>query len=1289
LSVVGQPVEWSGLFTGGTKVDLPTYAFQRQRYWLEGSPGSGDAAGLGLTSTKHPLLGAATWLADSDGVLFTGKLSLQTHPWLADHVMLGSVLLPGTAFLELSIRAGDEVGCGQVEELTLAAPLVLPEQGGVRLQVVVGGPEESGARTITVHSLPDGATAGQPWTLHASGVLVAPPVAPGGPMATWPPHGAEPIDLDGFYDRDDTAGAVYGPLFQSLCAAWSLGDEVYAEVALPERALADAGTFGLHPALLDGALQALVFLPLEDSGHGRLPFSWSAVSLHAGGASTLRVRLAKAGPESLSLTVSDAAGHPVASVGSLVLRKVSANQIQDARSARRDSLYRVEWSAITSEVEPDNGECVVLGDDQLKLAGALGGSEAQVTPHESLAALGSAIDSGSAPSVVLVPCVANGHATGDVPADVRMATGRVLDIVQSWLADERFAHSKLVFVTRGAIAIATGEKIRDLAYAPVWGLIRAAQAENPDRFLLIDVDDEESSAAALLSAARIGEPQLALRDGVPHLARLVLAGGDLLEPPADCATWRMDSTDKGTLENLRFLPYPEAAEPLAPGQVRISMRASGVNFRDVLNALGMYPGEAGPMGLEGAGVITEVGPGVTGLAPGDRVLGMFHGSYGPVALADHRMVVRMPEGWSFTDAASVPIVFLTAYYALVDLAGLQAGESVLVHAAAGGVGMAAVQLARHLGAEVYGTASSGKWDALRGLGINEDHIASSRSLSFGSEFRSVSEGRGVDVVLNSLAGEFIDASFDLMPRGGRFVEMGKTDVRTPQRPDIRYSTFDLGDAGPDRIGEILTEVLGLIEQGVLRALPVATWDIRRAPEAFRYLSQAKHIGKVVLNIPAPLSPEGTVLITGGTGGLGSQVARHLVTERGVRHLILASRRGADAPGSRELADELTGLGAEVTLAACDAADRRALADVFDRIPAEHPLTGVVHTAGLVDDGVLGSLDRARLEQVLRPKVDAAVNLHELTKHADLGLFALFSSAAGVLGNAGQANYAAANVFLDAFAHHRREHGLPATSLAWGPWSGGGMAGELTDTEIGRMARSGVEPFDVPDGLRAFDLAPDLDTPVVVPIQLDPARMRGSAVPPLLSDLVRATAAPARPTAASVASGTSLPQRLAALPDGEREQALLDVVRGEAAAVLGYGSPDAIPVERGFMEVGFDSLTAVELRNRLNTVTELKLPATTLFDYPTPVALAAHLLAEVVPESVDGQSRVLAELDRLAATLTATPADDDEHDEVGSRLQTLLSTWNAARRKTEKASVADKLSAASNDEIFDFIDKEFG
>jgi NADPH:quinone reductase-like Zn-dependent oxidoreductase/acyl carrier protein len=830
----------------------------------------------------------------------------------------------------------------------------------------------------------------------------------------------------------------------------------------------------------------------------------------------------------------------------------------------------------------------------------------------------------------------------EVVEAAHIAARRALGLLQAWLADERFAGSRLVWVTRGAVAVDAGERVPGLADAPVWGLVRSAQSEHPGRFVLIDVAEEEPSLRVLDAALAVDEPQLAVREGgvlAPRLAR-VGSGDGVLTPPAGVSRWRLDAVGGGTLEGLALVACPQVDEPLQAGQIRVGICAAGLNFRDVLIALGVYPGEAAP-GSEGAGVVMEVGPQVEDLAVGDRVMGLFAGSFGPVAVTDRSWVVPVPDGWSFATAASVPIVFLTAYYALVDLAGVRPGERLLVHAAAGGVGMAAVQLARRLGVEVFGTASPGKWDTLASLGLDETRIASSRTLEFKERFLRETGGVGVDVVLDSLAGEFVDASLELLAEGGRFIEMGKTDVRDPEvvaaeHPGVRYRAFDLMQAGSQRIQEMLVEVLGLLRQGVLRPLPVRIWDVRRAPDAFRFLSQARHVGKIVLTLPRRLDAQGTVLVTGGTGGLGALVARHLVSEHGVRSIVLASRRGSEADGAHELLAELESQGARVEIAACDVSDRAQLEGLLELVPQELPLSAVVHAAGVIDDGVVESLTPARIDLVLAPKVDAAWHLHELTAKLDLSEFVLFSSVAGTLGAAGQGNYAAANAFMDALAADRRAQGLSGVSLAWGQWAqSGGMTGHLGDADLTRMARMGMRALSGEEGLDLFDAALTTEEALLVPVRLDAAALRARArashtLPAMLRGLVRTSTPRTRDGA-----GGSLAQRLAGVPESERERETLKIVRAEAATVLGRLSPEAVEIQRTFKELGFDSLAAVELRNRLNTITGRRLPATLVFDYPTPATLAGYLLSEAFPDGGGDADRPPGEAD-IRRTLASIP-----------------------------------------------------
>ncbi|SPE61771.1 Beta-ketoacyl-acyl-carrier-protein synthase I [Streptomyces netropsis] len=961
LHVQGVPVDWEAFFagTGAERVDLPTYAFQHQWFWPAGAlstPGDMRAAGLG--SAGHPLLGAAVELAGGEGVLFTGRLSVQSHPWLADHVVMGRVLLPGTALVELAIRAGDEVGCDRIDELTLAAPLVLPEQGGVQLQLWVGGPDESGNRTLGIHSRPDNGEE-LPWTRHATGVLTAGAAATGAGFDAmeWPPTGAEPVELTGCYDRFAEIGFAYGPGFQGLRAAWRRDGDVFAEVSLPEGAAADAGTFGLHPALLDAAMHASLLAGGGTQGGGGLPFSWEGVSLHATGASDVRVRLTPTGDNAISIALADTSGAPVASVDSLLVRTVTPEQLNGPEKPVGDSVFRVDWTPVRT-VEPTGTDTVALvGPDTFGLAQALPGMVLH-PDLESLTASGLAL-----PDVVLIPVA--GVAGADTAGSVHDLVARTLGQLQGWLEEERFAGSRLVFVTRGAVDGA------DLAAASVWGLVRSAQSENPGCFGLLDLGAEDVTSLPLAEALASDEPQLALREGGITAARL----------------------------------------------------------------------------------------------------------------------------------ARVPV----------------------------------------------------------------------------------------------------------------------------------------SDTAPETV-----------------------WDA-----------------------------DGTVVITGGTGGLGAVTARHLVAGHGVRRLLLVSRRGLAAEGATDLVTELEGLGASVSVAACDVADRDALAGLLASVDGDHPLRAVVHTAGVLDDGVIGSLTPERVSAVLRPKVDAVWNLHELTRDLDLSAFVVFSSVAGTFGGAGQGNYAAGNAFLDALVERRHAEGLAGVSLVWGPWDqSGGMTGTLDDADLQRLARSGMPALSAEQGLALFDAALAGAEPVVVPVRLDlPALRTLGETPALLRGLIHT---PSRRTVTAVSNAAEgLAQRLGGLSDDERRDVLLDLVRDQAAAVLGHADGQAIAATRQFQDLGFDSLTSVEFRNRMNRATALRLPATLLFDYPTPAELVGHLHTRLAAEGDAGPGTVLGALDTLEKAIAELDVDAQVHQQVSGRLEVLRAKWEALRGEARAEEEEFDIDSASDDEVFALLDDELG
>ncbi|MCZ4125286.1 type I polyketide synthase [Streptomyces sp. H39-S7] len=936
LHTTGNTINWPTLLgTSHSPIDLPTYAFQHQHYWLaDTAPSTGDPSGLGQSDTTHPLLTAAIALPDTDALLFTGRLSLTTHPWLADHAVNGTVIVPGAALADLAIHTGDHTHTSTLEELTLSAPVVVPETGALHLRVSIGGAGEE--RTLSVFSRPEGAAEDEPWTRHADGLLTSHATAPHFDLAQWPPAGADSLPVDSLYGTLAASGLEYGPLFQGLRAVWRLGDEVFAEVALPEGT--ETTGFGLHPALLDAALHGIAFSG-ADSGVAELPFAWSDVALFATGATALRVRITPAG-SGYALHLADQQGAPVASVGLLALRPV--NTAVPAQAALARDLYEIQWSAVDA-------------------APAAEGSD---TVDES----------------ALLRVVSR--------ADARVAVVDVLAQVQGWLAEESPAGSgdgRLVVVTRGAVAALPGEDVTDLAQAAVHGLVRAAQAEHPDRIILIDTDADATTGRIPATVLTTDEPELAVRNSQLYAPRLT-----------------------------RMTPSAE------------------------------------------------------------------------------------------TDA-------------------------------------------------------------------------------------------------------------------------------TPWRTD------------------------------------------------------------------------GTVLITGGTSGLGALTARHLVTEHGVRNLLLTSRRGHNAPGAAELTAQLTDAGATVTIAACDVSDRNALATLLN----DQPLTAVIHAAGIIDDGTVESLTPGQVGTVFGPKAEAARHLHELTAHLDLDAFVLFSSTAATFDGTGQANYAAANAYLDALATHRRTHNLPATSLAWGLWApeSGGMGADLTQADVDRVARGGAPALGREAGLALLDAALLAGKAHLLPVPFSTAaleaRAGGQGLPAILRGLVRAPVA-RRGTVlspADAAAPESLKDRLLKLPPAERTPVVLDLVRSEVAAVLGHSGVDAVDPARGFGGLGFDSLAAVEFRNRLTPATGLRLPATLIFDYPTSEALAEYIREQLAPApsgpaALRALEAELADLeDRLVTTTGNGDVDATDHTRVTDSLRALVARWTALRAGAAEAGAsaaedAAELASADADQLFDILDNEF-
>jgi NADPH:quinone reductase-like Zn-dependent oxidoreductase/acyl carrier protein len=784
---------------------------------------------------------------------------------------------------------------------------------------------------------------------------------------------------------------------------------------------------------------------------------------------------------------------------------------------------------------------------------------------------------------------------------------------------------RLWLVTRGAQCVGDGQPVPGVAHAALWGLGRSLQLEHPElRPVLVDLDPAEDSGELRLLVDELhangADGQVALRGNTRHAARLRPATGPApghvrLSRPEQGASFRLEVPSRGVLDELVLRPMERRAP--GAGEVEIEVEAAGLNFLDVMDALGVLPFERAALGGECAGRVTAVGPGVEDLAPGDPVVAVAPASFASHVVARRALVARRPEQPGAAEAAAFPVAFLTAHYALERLAGLRAGQRVLIHAAAGGVGLAAVQLALKAGAEVFATVGSReKRERLEAMGVK--HILSSRSLDFAQGVLERTGGQGVDVVLNSLAGEFIPRSLGVLRSGGTFIEIGKTGIWDEARvavvyPGVRYVVLDLHrecHVAAEEVGTALAQLMCRLADGSLAPLPVTAFPVDEAPAAFRYMAQARHMGKVVLTLPPPaeaplqrLRADGTYLVTGGLGALGLLVGEWMA-EHGAGNLVLLGRRAPDAHAEAAVR-RMEKAGARVVVRQVDVSRHAQLGDLLAELAETMPpLRGVVHSAGVLDDGALLRQRWERFRSVLGPKVDGAWSLHELTRRLPLDFFVSFSSVAALLGPPGQANHAAANAFLDALAHHRRALGLPATSINWGVWS---EVGEAAERDVAaRVAAQGVEALPPRLGLELFERILR-DAPVQVgAFAVDWPRFLASipATPALLADVQRAPASREveRPSPAS----SGLRQRVESAAPEARLDMLRDFARAEVARVLGLASGDSLEGRRGLFELGMDSLMSIELRNRVQRELGLTLPPSFAFDCPNIDAVAAYL-----------------------------------------------------------------------------------
>ena len=1215
LYVRGAVDDWSGAAGAAarTRADLPTYPFQHQRYWPDASR---RAAAAAAAPALHPLLGHRLPLA-GESWCFQAEAGTPEQAWLREHRIGASSLWPASASLEMLLAAGNAmpgVVPFELRDVELPAPLRLPDDAPVTVQTLVAPADAQGDRQAAIHHE---ATAGATWPCVARGRLVSATAMADAPLAVARAACTVAVDVAAFHRRLAEAGAAFGPAFRRLDAVQRGAQEAFADLPAP----AGAEVWRLHPAQLDAALQLVSIADADADAPGVwVPVRVDRVQLADGAARTpgpirahARIVARRATTCSADVQLWHADGRPLARLEGVQFVRRDAATLAGEDGGLGGMAWAWRWEPFDRTAAPAAARWQVRGEGADALAAALaeapGGADGPLQWVHLAAA-------------------------GDAVAACNAAVAA--------LREAEAAGARLWIVTRGAQAVDAAER-PDADAAALWGLGRVVRAEHPaTRCTLVDVEPGTPPAAlaALLrdAAGAARETQLALRGTQGWRLRLAPWAAAAGEPPH--CHWPAPAS--GRLDDLAPVPAPEL--PPGPGEVSLDVQATGLNFRDVLAALGMVAAAHPVLGGECAGTVRAVGPGVTDLAPGDAVMALAFGSLATRVNVPRRFVAPRPAGLEAAEAAALPIACLTASYGLEELAGLRAGQRVLIHAATGGVGMAALQIARLVGAEIHATAGSeAKRALLRGLGIA--HVYDSRSLDFASQVRAATGGRGVDVVLNALAGDFIEAGLGTLAPGGCFLEMGKREVwpaaRVAQRfPGLRYHVFDLGDAASadETLAPRLFERLaGRLARGELRPLPVSAWPWAEARAAFHTMAQARHVGKLVLvrdatapALPVALDPRARYVVTGGLGALGLHVAEALAA-RGARRLVLLGRR-APGPDAQAALTRLAALGVQVETPAADVADLDTLRTALHADDGA-PLRGVVHAAGVLEDAVLARHDAARLARVLAPKLAGARHLAALTEGLALDFFVLFSAGAAWLGAAGQAHYAAANTALEAVAQGLRARGRPATVVAWGRWAGAGMAAGAADWEA-----QGIGALDPAQACAAlFDLI-DRRAGTVAVMPLDPARWRtrafGADAPACFDTL----GAPA-PAGATAAAATPL-AAVRALPLQQRRGALQAALAAAVRSIAGLDASIAIDPQQALRDLGLDSLMTVEVRNALAAWDPTPLSTTLIFDHPTLDALTDHLMG-AWPGLRDGNAAAPAVPDPQAAAVAALSDEEAE------------------------------------------------
>jgi acyl transferase domain-containing protein/NADPH:quinone reductase-like Zn-dependent oxidoreductase/surfactin synthase thioesterase subunit len=1269
----GCDVDWKGLergFPKAEKLSVPTYPFQRRTFWWEKKPA--EPLRTPPRRTSRPFLGTPLAVAGINGKVFSTTWCADTPKYLADHVIGGAVVMPATGFLEAGFSALSRVADGTkgllLKDVGFENVLVLDRERPKEVQICVQkAPDSSFSIGIFSAAPGPGPDEDPQWIRHAGGLgrhVSLDPAALDIAAIHRRMHPA-PLSKQQAYEGFAAVGMKYGPAFRGISQLWTGENEALARVETPTIfRRKDAEGHLIHPALLDACLQVVAFavdgaggmkdphLPVRvEQIQLASPLQEGPVWCHA----KVRRDTLPGSPIVADVVVCNRAGKEIARLDGFVaapvardrLLKVISEQQEQQAEPSRDWVYEFKWKAqVRKNAHPSAlaADWILTGEsgriaDMLEASLARNGAKvAKAATSEFEDALGRAAATREVRVVAVVP------SARDAAAELASCK-EVLSLAQAiarFQAGNPSARLVVTLLTRGAQSMEPGIDAAFPEQAAVWGLIRSAALEFPGiRWILLDLDPRpniapEAEAADLYAELTCDgdESQVALRGAQRLVARIARAGGEhsearpLARPELAMGSVGLVFTERGSIDNLR-IQATAAPTRLAPGHVHVRVRAAGLNFRDLMNVLGTYPGDPGPMGLECAGDVVAVGEGVTRFQAGDRVVAMAQGCFNGELTAPEILLAPLPSDLSYEDGSTLAVAFLTAHYALNRLARLRKGERVLIHAGAGGVGMAAVQLARVAGAEIFATAGSPRKRALlSGMGVA--HVMDSRSLEFHDQVLAVTQGEGVDVVLNSLAGDFIPKSIALLREGGRYLEIGKTGIWTEDQiaafnPKARGFLIALDTLTADKpfyVGDMLAELAGLVAAGTVKPLPWTAFPIDSARRALRFMGKGRHAGKIVLNRfqagDEPLCREdGVYLVTGGLGGVGFATARWLAQRQAARNLILVGR---SAPGPERL-EEIRKLeietGARVRVKSMDIGERGGVAELLAEIRTDGlPLRGVVHAAGVLDDGLLMEQTGDRLGSVARPKVAGAVHLDELTRGDPLDFFLLYSSMVSLLGNPGQSAYGAANAFLDALAHERRAQGLTALSVNWGPWAEVGMAARMEETLRRRQHQMGVAsiPTSTAFGILEDAIRQDEIEIAVLPLQWSAyvKGVLGGTIPPVLEQVFRDGIGAGMADASGMqgANAEALHRKLlgAKTPD-ERKAVWRDAIRDEIALLLGMdGGGNTIDPSRGILDLGLDSLLGMELIRRFNRRLEGKLllsPAI-LFQHGSVDALSDYL-----------------------------------------------------------------------------------